>query len=62
MSDDIGAELPQVQHDFGDAASEKNAHGWMVRWAVGQRIHNPWDAAIERDPVVNRWARQFRGE
>ena len=42
-----------MQHDFGNAAREENANGWMMGRSVGQDVDNARHLAIDFDPVAN---------
>src|SRR6185436_19359247 len=45
-------EAAQVQHHFGDAAREKDAHGRV--WPVRQHFDEARHAAVHTNPFVNR--------
>src|SRR5258706_719790 len=42
-----------MKHHFGYSAGEEDANRRVADWAVGQRIDEAWDAAVDVDPVVN---------
>ena len=46
----------QVQHDLGHAAGEEDLHGGVVAGAVGQRVDEARDLAVDVCPVFGGWA------
>ena len=41
-----------MQHDLGRAAGEKDLHSGIVAGAVGERIDETWNLAIDVGPVL----------
>ena len=61
---DAGVEQPggaQLQHDLGHAAGEKYLHGGEAPRAVGQRVHEARNLAIDLNPIGDRGTRQACG-
>ncbi len=48
------AELAQVQHDFGDAARQEDAHGRMADGPVGQAIDQARRLGVDGLPILDR--------
>ncbi len=55
------SQLAQVQHDFGNTAGEKDLNGDVSDGAIGQRIDEARDLAIDLDPIFAGRAAQAGG-
>ncbi len=52
------AQLAQMEHDLGHAAGQEDPHRRVIARPVGQHIHQARHAPVDRDPIVDGWARQ----
>ena len=50
-----------MEHHFRDGAGEKNLDGGETLWAVGQRINEARDGAIDFGPICDTRAAELGG-